>query len=485
MRKIVIAVLAILAVGVPSWAGAAINDVRVSNHTNSAVTISWITDGPASGEARYSTSPGLSNPFTARDVRNTDGQVYLGRTHYVNLRNLQKETTYYFEVASGSEVDNNSGGYYTFRTMKAPSSPPGICLLYGHVYHEGGTAPAEGAIVFLRVTHRGVQSYPLSRLIGGNGSFLFNIKEARSTVTNNIFSTITAGDPIYLEAIYCVDCSADTNFTYSVCTFNCGSLILPSPSGTTTTVTPSSTTSSTSTTTTPGVTTTSIPQVTTSAASSVPTTIPPPPPPPPKSTTTTVGGASTTSSVRSTTTTTAVKTSSSTTSSSATTSVVISTSTTTTSIPSLWPLAYEELWGVNKEKNLSHLRSFRDNRIAKNELGKEYLGLLYGNSAEIATLIIKEPALGSELKKVIDELLPHVNALQKGQKVRISKQKVTHIDSVLKRFQSKASPQLKQAIKKVRRDIRKGTLFKQFGMVSGSPSKEQPTSFAPLKSTSE
>jgi len=102
--------------------------------------------------------------------------------------------------------------------------------------------------------------------------------------------------------------------------------------------------------------------------------------------------------------------------------------------------------------------------MASSEVGRSYVNLLYRNSQEIATLLMQDPLLRKEVRKLINELLPYVNSLQEGKKVSLSKGKIAHIDSVLKRFESKASPQLKKAIKKVRRDVRKGIVFKRFGM---------------------
>ena len=104
MKKIALA----LTIGLimSNYTGAAIQDIQVSNNTRAAATISWITDNKATGEVHYSENPLLSNPTTAYDVR---GQAFEGCTHYVEIENLDKETTYYFEVLSGSELDNDSG----------------------------------------------------------------------------------------------------------------------------------------------------------------------------------------------------------------------------------------------------------------------------------------------------------------------------------------------------------------------------------------
>ena len=229
MKKSICAL--VISLMLPTFARATIQDIQVSNNTNAAVTISWITDTENVGEVHYSEHPDLSNSLTAYDTR---GRVFEGCTHYIDIANLKRETTYYFKVISGSEVDNNGGSYYTFKTMKEPFAPPGICVFYGYVYQENCTTPAEGAIIYLWLTHNGVDAYPLSKLISSQGSFLFNIKEARSVEADDLFPSFTFGDPIHLGAVYCGNYFADKNLVFEGCTQNCGSMTLLYSQSTTT-----------------------------------------------------------------------------------------------------------------------------------------------------------------------------------------------------------------------------------------------------------
>jgi len=221
MRKIILAL--IISLILATTAKGTIHDIMASNNTSAGVTISWITDDTTTGEVHYSKYPDLSNPSTAYDTR---GQVFVECTHYVEIASLDKESTYYFEVVSGSETDNNNGNHYTFKTMKEPFFPPGICLIYGFVYQEDGTTPAEGAIVHLWLTHGGVDSYPLSWLVSSNGSFVMNLKESRSASTYDLFSSINDGDPIHLEVVYCEGCADDRDLVFEGCSYDSGPMIL-------------------------------------------------------------------------------------------------------------------------------------------------------------------------------------------------------------------------------------------------------------------
>ena len=132
-------------------------------------------------------------------------------------------------------------------------------------------------------------------------------------------------------------------------------------------------------------------------------------------------------------------------------------------ISPLWPIAYDKMWGAKKGKNLSLLRKFRDEVLVDSEVGRDYIFLLYSNSIEIAILLIQYPSLIQNTKEVVDELLPGVESLlDGGGEMTLSKKSLADVESLLTKFETKASPWLKTAIKKVRKDLREGELFSQF-----------------------
>jgi len=483
MKKVVCVL--IISLMIPAFAGAAIQNIQASNNTNAGVTISWVTDSDTTGEVHYSEFPDLSGALVADDAR---GQAFVECTHYVNMSNLKKETTYYFEVVSGGEIDNNNGNYYTFKTMKEPFSIPAPCPIYGFVFQEDGTTPAEGAIVHLWLTHNGVDSYPLSWLISPNGSFVMNPKETRSVNTDDLFSSIDPGDPISLEALYCENYSANNNLVFEGCSQDAGSMILEYSYSTTTTPMTTTTAPTTTPTTAPTTTPTTAPTTTPTTAPTTTTTRPP--------TTTTIiplpvyevninhpfaelspreilqfnaittrdgevvagdykwgvdssaergGGSIDENGLYK-----AGRT--------AGTDIV-------TVVSPLWPMAYDKMWGAKKRENLSLLRSFRDGVLAESEVGREYIFMLYNNSLEILIFLIRDPSLTKETKEVIDELLPGIQSLLEGKKMSLSEEKTDHLELLFKHFDKKAfSPQLKRAIKKVRRDLSEGILFEQLGV---------------------
>lgn len=493
---------------IPAFAGATIYDLQVSNNTSAAVTISWMSDADHHGEVHYGQSPDLSDALTAGDVR---GAAFEGCTHYVDIASLKKETLYYFEVVSGGEVDDNDGNYYTFKTMKEPFAPPGICLHYGSVYQEDGSTGATGAMVYLWLTHAGEESYPLSKLIDregkGDATFVFNIKETRGVSTDNLFSSIGAGDPIHLKAVYCGDYVVHRDMVFEGCTYNCGSMTLVyNPSGTTI---PTTTPTTAPTTTTP-----------TTAPTTTPTTIPTMPPTTVPTTTTTAASTTTpTTTVPSTTTSETpppqcevminlpsvyvspwekmqlnartfcdgkampgkyvwyVDTSTGSkidenglykagAVAGTDTVTVIDTllnenniATGTITISPLWPMAYDKMWGAEKGKNLSLLRKFRDDVLVQSEMGRDYVFMLYNHSLEILLLLLKNPPLMEETSLVIDGLLPGIQSVLDGGQMKLSREQLADVESLLLAFEAKAGPGLRTFIEKIRNDIIKKRPF--------------------------
>ena len=492
MKHIIVTLL--LTVGMSAYAGAAIVDINVSNATSAAATISWITDDEATGLVHYSTHPALSNYLTAYDAR---GEAFEGYTHYVEITGLNKETTYYFEVISGGEVGDNNGNYYTLRTMKEALYTP--CTLYGFVKHSNDT-PAVDAIVYLRLIHAGVESYYLSKLIPSNGSFLFDMKAARSKNTNTVFSSIDHGDPIFLRAVYDTHDEVSLNLACEGCAKTCGTLILASSPASTTSITPT-----TAPTTIPAPTTVPVEPSTTSTASLGPKT----------TTTTTIPLLPTTTTARSTTTTliplpacevtinpltanvlpretvtftastrcegklvegvyrwyvdstqgSAIDENGLYSAGSVTETVTITvmdtahgdaSATAVVTVSALWPMAYEEMWGAERDAKLHLLRSFRDEVLAGNEVGREYIEMLYSNSFEILILLLQYPSLVQETKIVIDEIVPGICSVLNGDELVLAEKQAADVESLLDHYAIKASPALSIAIERVKSSIGKG-----------------------------
>src|SRR3990172_3225502 len=142
-------------------------DVKISNVFSDGFTISWLTAGtPATGYVIY--GQGSSLEERGPDIRD-QGIESLGQEtiHYVEIKNLRPETTYYFKIGSQGKTYDNDGSPYKVVTAPVISSSPASNPAYGLVFTGDEKYPGKG-IVFLTVG----KSATLSTLITSSGNWL-------------------------------------------------------------------------------------------------------------------------------------------------------------------------------------------------------------------------------------------------------------------------------------------------------------------------
>jgi len=142
-----------------------IQNIRPSNLSSASVTISWITDHPSYASVNYGQTTGLGS--TAKDGLMDD-------THLVQITGLESETTYYFQVVSGSVTDDNEGNYYSFQTAKVGTRTP--FTVFGRALKSDGLTAAEGSIAYVSVG----ESALLSDRVDANGNWNVNLGNLKS-----------------------------------------------------------------------------------------------------------------------------------------------------------------------------------------------------------------------------------------------------------------------------------------------------------------
>ncbi len=147
-----------------------------------------------------------------------------------------------------------------------------------------------------------------------------------------------------------------------------------------------------------------------------------------------------------------------------TTSINPTSSSTTTSVSQLWPLLYDEMWGIKKDRNLLLLRAFRDEVLLNTAVGEEYILMLYGNSLEIAILLLQDSSSIKQASEVTNGLLNSIVSLLYSDEITISQKTITDVESLLNQLEPKASPGLKSVIKKIKEGIKEEMVFKQLGI---------------------
>lgn len=178
----------------------AISDLRITNVRDQAATISWLTRNESlTGRVLYGTDPTNLN-FLAYDDR---GETATAQNHYVTLTELVHNTTYYYEVQSGSH--STTGSLTTAPTLPPPA-PSGVS--YGRIFYADGITPAPGTIVYLTIRDADGSSpdtlgdsAPLSALVESSGYWSYSFSNARTQDLQGYFTISPTGDQVLAEPI--------------------------------------------------------------------------------------------------------------------------------------------------------------------------------------------------------------------------------------------------------------------------------------------
>jgi len=203
---------------------------RISNISSSSVVISWVADEKCIGMVHYGISP------DALSLTETDSSKRENCVIMVELKNLEVNTIYYFEVVSDDIVDNNSGSYYTFRTAEISEGISIPSRMLGGQVLLDNNENADGTIVYVTVQHDGINSTLLSYMVfnGYWGVDLANLKHENGTafteweVNDTLYIEIEGGEYGYKNVTTIITGDV-TNEGYQNCTTPTGFKALPKP----------------------------------------------------------------------------------------------------------------------------------------------------------------------------------------------------------------------------------------------------------------
>jgi len=118
----------------------------------------------------------------------------------------------------------------------------------------------------------------------------------------------------------------------------------------------------------------------------------------------------------------------------------------------------------NDETKLDVLRQMRDIRMARTALGRSLIKLYYKHSLEITSILLSDEELLSIVTPVVNEIVEKAVAFNNHEKVSIDHALIEDISAVADLINEKASPELKTAIKRVKKQIKTGYIFRNFGI---------------------
>lgn len=127
----------------PAGATTGISNITITNVRDVTFVVSWTTAIASNGSVTWGSTTPPSNTVT-------DG-VSSTTTHYVTISGLLANQTYYFQVTSGDETDNNGDAYYQVTTGPFLIPPTPAHTIRGYVYLSDGTTIVPNAIVYLQL----------------------------------------------------------------------------------------------------------------------------------------------------------------------------------------------------------------------------------------------------------------------------------------------------------------------------------------------
>lgn len=147
--------------------------VKVTNISDTALSLSWTTDKSTSGFLEYTENRSGATKMTASDDRDQEkGSVGSYQTHHVTLKGLTPTATYKITIGSGTDKFNQP----SISTGPTISSAPTADVAFGQVVTTSGDV-AEGTIIYLRIPGAVEQS----ALVKSSGNWVIPVAIARTT----------------------------------------------------------------------------------------------------------------------------------------------------------------------------------------------------------------------------------------------------------------------------------------------------------------
>jgi len=168
-------------------------DVRITNVSDTSLTVTYSTDKPVLGTLLYS-DEATPDKIAIDDRDQRSGVPGEYRYHYITIKNLDPGKKYFFKIVSGENSYLDNGSPFTMTTAeKIPGSPPSQPPIVGKVILSDGTTPSE-AVVFMNTDN----SQTLSVMVKTDGSYILPLNSLR---TNNLGSYVTLLDDSIIKLL--------------------------------------------------------------------------------------------------------------------------------------------------------------------------------------------------------------------------------------------------------------------------------------------
>ena len=117
-----------------------------------------------------------------------------------------------------------------------------------------------------------------------------------------------------------------------------------------------------------------------------------------------------------------------------------------------------------KSKEIKLLRRVRDEIISRDTPGKQYVKLYYRHYIEVSLILLEDQETRDNVATLVKKLIPSIPSYLENNRLLVSREMNDEVISVLDLVERRSGPALKTDIRKVKRDLKKGNIFKQFNI---------------------
>lgn len=145
-------------------------NIKVTNVKESSFTLAWTTEKESLGSIKQSDEKGVNEKTILDDREGVDGKTTARKTHSSTVTNLLPNTTYLYQILSGSKTYDNNGAPFSLKTAPTIEKEERTeASISGSISLPNG-GPAE-AIVFLQFKDAQSQSTTTD----GSGKYFFSL----------------------------------------------------------------------------------------------------------------------------------------------------------------------------------------------------------------------------------------------------------------------------------------------------------------------
>ena len=169
-------------------------NITISNISSDGFTVSWLTSIPSVGSVTVGKEKNKLDK-TFPDYRNKvsgDSQKYT--THFVNVENLEPQTTYFFLTNPSDNTDQNNP--LSITTGPTLGIQPPTDIIYGKVVNNS-QQPVTGAIVYIELAN----ASPISALTSKDGMWAESLHTARTADLNSYASYDAESSILTIKAL--------------------------------------------------------------------------------------------------------------------------------------------------------------------------------------------------------------------------------------------------------------------------------------------